>query len=95
MCQDRQTRSKNLFAERECETAHLNFFCTFGHFFSLSLLVSEVPVVSSSTVFSGLSCMGESDHVLTGVSLHGSRNKMFQIHHAEIVPQVIDHNHKV
>ena len=25
MCSDRQTESKNLFAERECETAHLNF----------------------------------------------------------------------
>ena len=25
MCQDRQIRSKNPFAERECEAAHLNF----------------------------------------------------------------------
>ena len=71
-----------MFSERECETAHLNFL-HICHFPSPSPLVPSgsrcVFIHSFVPVCHARMCL---TMFATGLSLHGSRNESFHIHHA-------------
>ena len=65
---------------------------TFAHVslpFSESTCVLRFPLCLHPHFCSSLSGTSASDHVVAGLSLHGSRNKSFHIHHALSEPNLL------